>query len=411
MPRRIVRVLLLLIVVGGIGWYLPRSGPISVNLNVNVPLPVTVHVDNPSALPSYRQHESQHEVQEVQGLVPASSPPQKTLSSKQLSILSSITAFARYLDNALDKIAIREEKFNLLPKHQKPLAEAVGYASHFEDARTRARFNAKFLGNVADYARETYGFGPEDETNKAHWDYVFDFFGHILRDWSEEGKHERDTVFPPILKALKDGMAVIKGEKRVLVPGFGLGRLAHEIANDKDYKVDACELDYGSVIAYNYLVNQTITPFEHTLYPYLTNWQYQGTAKGRFDAVRFPDVLPTSPVHLIEGDFLTEFPESEQYDAIVTLFFIDVSENIIDFLSNIHRLLKPGGLWINLGPLKWGSFSQMQLSAEEVLDLAERLGFTVDHDSRRSIDAVYGHQVGSLLKFTYVTQFWTAHKN
>jgi SAM-dependent methyltransferase len=116
-----------------------------------------------------------------------------------------------------------------------------------------------------------------------------------------------------------------------------------------DYAVDACELDYASIIAYNYLVNQTSNSFEHTLYPYLTKWQFQGTAKGRFRAYHFPDILPTSPVHLIEGDFLKEFPKSEQYDAIVTLFFIDVSENIIDFLSNIHRLLKPGGLWINLG--------------------------------------------------------------
>jgi carnosine N-methyltransferase len=60
-------------------------------------------------------------------------------------------------------------------------------------------------------------------------------------------------------------------------------------------------------------------------------------------------VLPNSPVNLIEGDFLREFPLAEQYDAIVTLFFIDTSDNIVDFLANIHRLLKPGGLWINLG--------------------------------------------------------------
>ena len=38
-----------------------------------------------------------------------------------------------------------------------------------------------------------------------------------------------------------------------------------------------------------------------------------------------------------------------EFDAVITLFFIDISENIIGFLSNIHRLLKPGGVWINLG--------------------------------------------------------------
>ncbi|KAF5347177.1 hypothetical protein D9758_011057 [Tetrapyrgos nigripes] len=405
MSRRLVRVLVLLIVVGGGAWYLPRSGPLSVNLNVTVPFPVTVHIDNPASAPPTERHRVQ-QVQDVQEAKPAP----RELSSKQYSILSSITSFSRYLENAFDMIAVREDRFQGLPTKQRPLAEAIGYTAHFADARNRARDNAEFLSKVAEYARETYGFSPEEETQKAHWEYVSDFLGHMVRDWSTEGKPERDTIFPPIISALKNGLSGVKAPKRILLPGFGLGRLAHEIANDKEYSVDACELDYGSIIAYNYLVNQTTAPFQHTLYPYLTKWQFQRSAKGRFDAFRFPDALPTSSVNLIEGDFLTEFPESEQYDAVVTLFFIDVSENIIDFLSNIHRLLKPGGLWINLGPLKWGSFSQLQLSAEEVLDLAELLGFKIDHDSRQSIDSVYAHQVDSLLKFTYVTQFWTARK-
>jgi ubiquinone/menaquinone biosynthesis C-methylase UbiE len=51
----------------------------------------------------------------------------------------------------------------------------------------------------------------------------------------------------------------------------------------------------------------------------------------------------------VEGDFLEVFPEDGEFDAVVTLFFIDMSDNVVDFLTNIHRLLKPGGLWINLG--------------------------------------------------------------
>lgn len=52
---------------------------------------------------------------------------------------------------------------------------------------------------------------------------------------------------------------------------------------------------------------------------------------------------------LVEGDFLEMFPGDGEFDAVVTLFFIDMADNVIDFLSNIHRLLKPGGIWINLG--------------------------------------------------------------
>lgn len=50
-----------------------------------------------------------------------------------------------------------------------------------------------------------------------------------MRDWSEEGKTERDALFPPILEALK-GEFPSTNDKRVLVPGCGLGRLAYEIS-------------------------------------------------------------------------------------------------------------------------------------------------------------------------------------
>lgn len=51
--------------------------------------------------------------------------------------------------------------------------------------------------------------------------------------------------------------------------------------------------------------------------------------------------------------------------------------------------------------LKWGTHTALQLSAEEVLQLADLLGFEVDHTSRRSIDSLYAEQPETLLKFTY----------
>ena len=51
--------------------------------------------------------------------------------------------------------------------------------------------------------------------------------------------------------------------------------------------------------------------------------------------------------------------------------------------------------------LKWGAHSALHLSAEEVLQLADLLGFDVDHTSRKSIDSLYAAQPDTLLKFTY----------
>jgi carnosine N-methyltransferase len=59
---------------------------------------------------------------------------------------------------------------------------------------------------------------------------------HFVRDWSEEGKSERDALFPPILDALKrefPDRSRNAGHEPidVLVPGSGLARLAYEIAS------------------------------------------------------------------------------------------------------------------------------------------------------------------------------------
>ena len=68
---------------------------------------------------------------------------------------------------------------------------------------------------------------------------------------------------------------------------------------------------------------------------------------------------------------------------IATCYFIDTAKNIIEYLEVIHRALKPGGLWINLGPLLYhfeGMKNEMSidLSLEEVKTVATNLGFTFE---------------------------------
>lgn len=55
----------------------------------------------------------------------------------------------------------------------------------------------------------------------------------IARDWSESGLLERLSCYGPILDALGrlyGDKEIVRNEVHVLVPGAGLGRLAHEIA-------------------------------------------------------------------------------------------------------------------------------------------------------------------------------------
>ena len=78
------------------------------------------------------------------------------------------------------------------------------------------------------------------------------------------------------------------------------------------------------------------------------------------------------------GDFVEGFSEDEdegQWDAIVTMFFIDTAEDVLEYLRTINHTLRVGGVWVNLGPLLWhhDETSQKpapQLSMEEIIGAA-----------------------------------------
>jgi carnosine N-methyltransferase len=248
------------------------------------------------------------------------------------------------------------------------ISNKLGYADHFANARKGIEVNAQFANKIAHIARETYKTGPRSlhGGNDAEFGLVDLAFGHLSRDWSAQGAKERRAVIPPILNGLEKHFGTHKEGKRVLVPGSGMGRLASDIADlsmclssqrvkfqfanaHTDYDVTANELDFGSILTYNLLTNHTTSLHQHTLQPFVTKWTHQAKPTSRYTSLTVPDHWPNKAVKLVEGDFMERFPEDGQFDAVVTLFFIDMSNNVVDFLSNIHRLLKPGGVWINLG--------------------------------------------------------------
>ncbi|KAL6702404.1 hypothetical protein ACN47E_002197 [Coniothyrium glycines] len=322
-----------------------------------------------------------------------------------------INSFEQYPLLAEQVLQRKHARYDKQKPAQKAICNKLGYPAHFDKARDGIKVNAQFSDQIAQNAREYYRTGSRalGGEREAKLQVVLLAFAHLLRDWSSQGAKQRQVVFPPVLHGLEQHFGENGKGKKVLVPGSGMGRLASDIA-DLGYDVTANELDYSSILPYHMLTNHTSSLHQHTLHPFVTKWEYQADRSSRYSAITVPDHWPNKTVKLVEGNFLDVFPNGTEFDAVVTLFFIDISDNVIDFLSNIHRLLKPGGVWINLGPLKWGTHTALQLSADEVLHLADLLGFDVDHESRKSIDSLYTEQPQTLLKFTYVTQFWTATK-
>ena len=56
---------------------------------------------------------------------------------------------------------------------------------------------------------------------------------HYVRDWADEGAKERNEAFPCILSTLSTLKADMKHDTplKVLLPGSGVGRLGHDVAN------------------------------------------------------------------------------------------------------------------------------------------------------------------------------------
>lgn len=168
-----------------------------------------------------------------------------------------------------------------------------------------------------------------------------------------------------------------------------------------------------------FLLSPKYTPKtdHHIIAPFAHWFSHQRTNAHLFRLISFPDVLPrASPTfNVFQGDFMSLSPPTNTYDYIVTLFFIDTSLNVISTLRQIHTLLRPGGTWINLGPLLWtsGSQAKLELSLDEVLLVAEDIGFRFEEGQnlrRRTIECEYTADKESMMTWIYRAEFWVARK-
>lgn len=95
---------------------------------------------------------------------------------------------------------------------------------------------------------------------------------------------------------------------------------------------------------------------------------------------------------------------SSSLDCVLTPWFIDVvAADVPETAATIHRVLRPGGVWLNQGPLRFSGSASRRYSIEEVLELVRSSGFEVvaeldedlpyfdsPHAGSRRLETVYG---------------------
>jgi hypothetical protein len=200
-----------------------------------------------------------------------------------------------------------------------------------------------------------------------------------------------------------------------------MGRLAYDIASltsrhGVSYSVEANEVSLvmaaGAHSILNHILSEDEThdgkgssSQERVVYPFAADrWMNEVDAsQQRFQAVTFPD----KPLHqsfwgslsYTVGDFVDVYANrtSNEFDAIVTCFFLDTATNLFEYLSVIISLLKDtGGVWINVGPVQWHGNALVQPSVVELKAILETMGFSIQHWSLDTQPVPYRNDITAL---------------
>ncbi|RGB26189.1 S-adenosylmethionine-dependent methyltransferase [Rhizophagus diaphanus] len=246
----------------------------------------------------------------------------------------------------------------------------------------------------------------------------------FVREWAIEGKPERDATYKPLLDALNEFFKDVSKEERasirVLVPGAGLGRLAFDIVQ-QGFSCQGNEFSFYMLLASHFILNRIERVHQHEIYPFIHSFSNIVSSDDQLKPIFIPDILPSSippdsNFSMVAGDFVEVYGEEqhiEKWDCIVTCFFIDTAKNIIEYIEIFHRILKPGGLWINIGPLLYhyenspGEMS-IELSLDQVKCAIKETGFLFQDE--KIINTTYTSNPNGMLKYVYECSFWTCVK-
>ena len=244
-------------------------------------------------------------------------------------------------------------------------------------------------------------------TNKCtSYDSIEQVVVHLARDWGSSGKELRQALYRDgIITSLQNTLSAgTDGQHlHVLVPGGGLGRLAVELAM-KGHIVEINECSGAMISVFRSIVDDMIPRGRiRDFYPYLNfplvdDWDFDQ----RFQPQKTPwhEDSPGMREYLTGmdegksllsvqyGEFVQVYGNDchrDRFDAVVTCFFIDTARAVQEIAVIVSRILRPGGVWINSGPLHYHHKNAVPYSHRQVLQIISVSGFVNVSERRVSI--------------------------
>jgi carnosine N-methyltransferase len=304
------------------------------------------------------------------------------------------------------------------------------FLTYFSDAgeildkktRTALLVNAKFLRESFACAAPVFGMPLPPNigsipSNSRNISKMRSTLKQFVREWAIEGKEERDQSFGPLVGALTKYVPV---RGTVICPGSGIGRLPYEIAN-LGYETHLNEFSYHMLISAYFVLNGIEGGVGSKLiFPYALNYAHSLGEKERLTPVRIPDEFPTvhggGSMNMAAGEFVDVFTDwPTPVSAVVTCFFIDTAKNLLVYIRTIARLVRPGGLWANMGPLLYHYAEQadeisLEFSYEEIREFIGEY-FDIVEEKTTDSPCVYSSSPNSLSQTEYQCIFFAAIRN
>lgn len=323
-------------------------------------------------------------------------------------------SYRQYATFAMQQRVNQQYRLHSLPEMQRKLLpeglrqetkEFQERANAYKDAAIRNQF---CLDCILRHSGQPHSqqISQQQFATDAQMSKVSSVLKSLARDWSTEGKVERDMAYAPIMQMVQRHLPLNSKARRLCVPGAGVGRLACELATS-GYSVQGNEFSLHMLLASDYILNGPLQPSTPlAISPFLLESRNVHSMDDPVRIVHIPDVDPyemivnkretssmqtnrSSPGSTIgvdtddslssvggsedkakdedstseatnfsmaAGDFLSIYSdtrEAGQWDGVVTCFFLDASPNVVEYLLVIYRMLKPGGCLFNFGPLLW----------------------------------------------------------
>jgi uncharacterized protein YbaR (Trm112 family) len=194
------------------------------------------------------------------------------------------------------------------------------------------------------------------------------YYANLHRDWCW-GEAENEAGY-----RLVDAALGAEPPGRTLLLGVGAGRLAYDLHQRRGPEVlVAADINPLFLLAASRLfAGDALELYEFPLAP------RDVASQAILRRLEAPAPAPAAPgLHLVFADATRAPFAAGAFDTVITPWLIDVVDDALEqFAARVNRWLRPGGRWVNSGPLSFsGDDPARRHALEEVREIVAEAGF------------------------------------